>query len=498
MPDSGTPETRSDDSTVAVQSAVASVGQTAPEFALEFVAAGGDQVQVVRRSDFVGRWLILLFYPRDFSFVCPTELTAFSARLEDFQQRNCEILGISSDSVEMHQEWLRTPPADGGLGPLRFPLGADVAGRVAAQYGVWDAKNEVALRGLFIIDPDGTLQYTVVQNLSVGRNTDETLRVLDALQVGGLCPAGWTSADGLFDAEALLRSGTALGHYRIREQLGAGSFGNVFEAWDTRLERVVALKVLHSQGVDARAEAILEARSAARLNHPNVCTIYSVDEVDGMPIIVMERLHGVPLGELLEQGPLEPTRFLRLAIGMASGILAAHQQGILHGDLKPANIVVTSGDHPKILDFGLSRSHRRSASESIKNTKTSSEASSDNADQTMIIVAPDQTAAATISGTPAYMSPEQASGQIAGSASDVFALGLIFFEMVTGRRAMPEQSPLSILLKLRQENLATTLIADIPLEWQSLIVPMLSSAPVDRPTMTQVLEQLQTAEAAFK
>ncbi|WP_437191254.1 protein kinase domain-containing protein [Planctomicrobium sp. SH527] len=497
MPDAVTPNAGSLDSTESVQGAVACVGQTAPDFALEFVISGVDQVQLVRRQEFAGRWLILLFYPRDFSFVCPTELTAFSARLEDFQQRDCEILGISSDSVEMHREWLNTPPADGGLGPLRFPLGADVTGQVARQYGVWDAKNQVALRGLFIIDPEGTLQYTVVQNLSVGRNTDETLRVLDAVQAGGLCPAGWTSADGQFDAEALLRPGTALGHYRIRSQLGSGSFGNVFEAWDTRLERVVALKVLHSQGIDARSEAILEARSAARLNHPNVCTIYAVDEVDGMPIITMERLHGVPLADLLGNGPLERHRFLRLATGMASGILAAHQQGVLHGDLKPANIVITDDGQPKILDFGLARSNRQPVTESVKKTQTHPVAASANPDNTMIMVAGDQAEAATISGTPAYMSPEQASGQTAGPAADVFALGLIFFEMITGRRAMPDKSPLSILLKLRQENLAASLLGDIPVEWQSLIVPMLAPDQADRSTMTQVLQQLQEAEAAY-
>ena len=229
---------------------IAKVGEAAPEFALACADARDQDRQAVRSSDYAGRWAILVFYPRDFSFVCPTELTSFSARWLDFRQRGCELLGVSVDSVELHREWLGTPPTEGGLGPLQFPLASDPNGAMARAYGVWVDQKQVCTRGLFIIDPDGILQYAVVHNLNVGRSPDEVLRVLDALQTGGLCPASWTSADGTIDAERALQPGRILGHYRIRQKLGGGTFGTVFAAWDLRLERTVALKVLKRKVFD--------------------------------------------------------------------------------------------------------------------------------------------------------------------------------------------------------------------------------------------------------
>ena len=178
---------------------------------------------------------MLMFYPRDFTFVCPTELTAFSARRPDFDKRDCALFGVSTDSIELHREWLATPPANGGVGSLQFPLMSDPEGTAARAYGVWIERQQVSARGLFLIDPAGILQYAVVHSLNVGRNPNEVLRVLDALQTGGLCPASWTLADGTIDAEKALRAGTVLGSYRIREKLGSGTFGTVFAAWDLRI-----------------------------------------------------------------------------------------------------------------------------------------------------------------------------------------------------------------------------------------------------------------------
>ena len=223
---------------------IAKVGQTAPHFALACADARDEKRGLATSREYAGRWLILIFYPRDFSFVCPTELTSFSAHGADFRQRNCELLGISVDTLELHREWLRTSPADGGLGALQFPLASDPDGVLARAYGVWVDEKQVSTRGLFMIDPAGILQYAVVHNLNVGRSPIEVLRVLEALQTGGLCPASWTSADGTIDPERALQPGRILGHYRIRKKLGAGTFGTVFAAWDLRLERNVAIKVL--------------------------------------------------------------------------------------------------------------------------------------------------------------------------------------------------------------------------------------------------------------
>jgi alkyl hydroperoxide reductase subunit AhpC len=123
--------------------------------------------------------------------VCPTEVTALSDRNQEFADLNAEILGVSTDSVYSHRAWIETPREKNGVGPLNFPLAADITKEVARDYGVLVEAEGVALRGLFIIDPDGILQYAAIHNLSIGRSVDETLRVLQALQTGGLCPADW-------------------------------------------------------------------------------------------------------------------------------------------------------------------------------------------------------------------------------------------------------------------------------------------------------------------
>jgi peroxiredoxin 2/4 len=141
-------------------------------------------------DDYKGRWLVLFFYPLDFTFVCPTEITAFNERLGDFESRNAQLLGCSIDSQFVHKAWVER----GDLGALNFPLVADLTKDIAADYGIL-TKDGFALRGLFIVDPKGVLQYAVVHNTDVGRNVDETLRVLDALQCGGLCPANWKKGE---------------------------------------------------------------------------------------------------------------------------------------------------------------------------------------------------------------------------------------------------------------------------------------------------------------
>lgn len=328
------------------------VGTAAPSFEVDCVDSARLTPRRVNNLDFLGRWLTLVFYPRDFSFVCPTELTAFSARQAEFQQRECELFGVSVDSIELHQEWLARPESDGGLAHLRFPLGSDVDGALSRAYGVWVDDEEISARGLFIIDPSGDLQYAVIHNLNVGRSVDEVLRVLDGLRTGGLCPASWTTADGTMDVERALKPGSVLGHYRIRSQVGSGTFGTVFAAMDLRLQRIVALKILKRDIVQARESLLIEARSAARLNHPNVCTVYAIDEEEGLPVIAMEYLDGKTLSQLIAEG-ISRDDAVDIATQIASGLAAAHQQALVHGDLKPANIMVGADGATKILDFGL-------------------------------------------------------------------------------------------------------------------------------------------------
>ena len=127
----------------------------------------------------------------DFTFVCPTEITALSHAAEEFKALNTEILGVSVDSKHSHRAWINTPVNDNGLGKLTFPLAADITKTVARDYGVLIEEEGIALRGLFIIDPEGEVKYQVVNHNDVGRSVEETLRVLQALQSGGLCPMNW-------------------------------------------------------------------------------------------------------------------------------------------------------------------------------------------------------------------------------------------------------------------------------------------------------------------
>lgn len=170
---------------------VAKVGQKAPDFSMPTTKNMDTLEHVARLADYQGKWLVLFFYPLDFTFVCPTEIRGFNSKLSEFSSNGAEILGVSTDSVYSHRAWIKTPVNDGGLGGLNYPLASDITKQVSRDYGVLVEDQGIALRGLFIIDPEGVLRYQVVTDLNVGRSVDETLRVLQALQTGGLCPIDW-------------------------------------------------------------------------------------------------------------------------------------------------------------------------------------------------------------------------------------------------------------------------------------------------------------------
>ncbi|XVE61413.1 hypothetical protein DITRI_Ditri06bG0037800 [Diplodiscus trichospermus] len=171
------------------------VGNPAPDFEAEAVF---DQEFIkVKLSEYIGKkYVILFFYPLDFTFVCPTEITAFSDRYGEFEKLNTEILGVSIDSVFSHLAWVQTDRKSGGLGDLKYPLISDVTKTISKSYGVLIPDQGIALRGLFIIDKEGIIQHSTINNLAIGRSVDETLRTLQALQYvqenpDEVCPAGW-------------------------------------------------------------------------------------------------------------------------------------------------------------------------------------------------------------------------------------------------------------------------------------------------------------------
>jgi alkyl hydroperoxide reductase subunit AhpC len=170
------------------------VGQPAPDFKLpstKNATSAKDLGFELALSDYRGKWLVFFFYPLEFTFVCPTEITALSDRYDEFTALGADIIGASTDSVHSHFAWLNTPQDKNGIAGTKYPLVADYTKAVARAYGVLDERSGVAQRGLFIIDPEGVLRYAVVTNDNVGRSVDETLRVLQALQTGGLCAADW-------------------------------------------------------------------------------------------------------------------------------------------------------------------------------------------------------------------------------------------------------------------------------------------------------------------
>lgn len=171
------------------------VGRQAPGFTAHAVMPDGTLQPEFSLSDLVGRYVVLLFYPLDFSFVCPTEILALDARLEEFGERDCAVIGVSVDSVYSHIAWRNTPVEQGGIGPIRFPLVSDLTKKISRDYGVL-ADDATALRATFLLDRTGIVQHAVVNAAGIGRSIEETRRTLDALRhvdsTGELCPANWS------------------------------------------------------------------------------------------------------------------------------------------------------------------------------------------------------------------------------------------------------------------------------------------------------------------
>jgi peroxiredoxin (alkyl hydroperoxide reductase subunit C) len=175
------------------------VGKKAPDFTAAAVLPDGSINSSFSLSDYKGRYVVLFFYPLDFTFVCPTELIAFSRRIEEFESRSVQVIGCSIDSQFTHVAWRNTPIEEGGIGSVTYPLVADVKHEVCKAYDVEFEQAGVAFRGSFLIDENGIVRHQVVNDLPLGRNVDEMLRMIDALQFtekyGEVCPAGWNKGE---------------------------------------------------------------------------------------------------------------------------------------------------------------------------------------------------------------------------------------------------------------------------------------------------------------
>jgi serine/threonine protein kinase len=223
-----------------------------------------------------------------------------------------------------------------------------------------------------------------------------------------------------------------IGHYRMLHKLGEGGMGIVYAAHDERLDRPIAIKMLRetANADDARKRFWREARSAAGINHPNVCQLYEIGEDAGELFIAMELLEGESLAQRLERGPLPLPEAVRITLAMLSALQVLHRKGTVHCDLKPSNIFLTEDESVKLLDFGLAHLAPTQAAETLTGI----------------------TLTGALTGTPHYMSPEQLLGQRAAPASDLFAVGSMLFEMLTSKHAFTGSSVVEIFHSIQYEE----------------------------------------------
>src|ERR1700747_785571 len=238
-----------------------------------------------------------------------------------------------------------------------------------------------------------------------------------------------------------IQTGQRLGPYEILSAIGAGGMGEVYRARDTRLERIVAIKILRDHLADRaelRERFEREARTVASLNHPHICTLHDIGRQDGTEYLVMEYLEGETLAERLKKGPLLLEQVLQYAIEIADALDKAHRKGVTHRDLKPGNIMLTKSG-TKLLDFGLA--------------KLKQEVAPANVQLSQLPTANDPlTAQGTIVGTLQYMAPEQLEGKEVDSRTDIFAFGTVVYEMATGKRAFDGKSQASVIAAILERE----------------------------------------------
>jgi Tol biopolymer transport system component/predicted Ser/Thr protein kinase len=263
--------------------------------------------------------------------------------------------------------------------------------------------------------------------------------------------------------------GKTFGHYQTIEKLGEGGMGVVYKARDTHLDRFVAIKVLPAEKVadpERKRRFVQEAKSASALNHPNIVTIYDIDQSSGVDFIAMEYVDGKTLDQLIPRKGMRLNEVLKYAVQIADALAAAHPAGIVHRDLKPANVMVTEKGLVKVLDFGLAKLTEPVGSDETRTTET---------------LEP-HTEEGTIVGTVAYMSPEQAEGKKVDARSDIFSLGSVLYEMVTGQKAFRGTSKMSTLAAiLHQEPKPASEVGQaIPADLEKLIGRCLRKDPERR------------------
>ena len=288
-----------------------------------------------------------------------------------------------------------------------------------------------------------------------------------------------------------LAQGTRLGPYEVLAPLGAGGMGEVFRARDTRLGRDVAVKVLPdavARDPDRLARFEREARTVAGLNHPNIVVLHSIEEEAGIPFITMELVEGESLGHHVVPKGLPLSRVLELSIPLADALVAAHEKGVVHRDLKPANVMVTRDGRVKVLDFGLAKLTRPATGADGTQAPTMESPIS---------------AAGQVVGTVPYMAPEQVRGEAADARTDLFAIGIIMYELASGRRPFPGKTFADVTSAILRDapDPITSVRADLPRDIGRIVGRCLEKDPRSRfqtalDLRNELLELKRTLESA--
>jgi len=280
--------------------------------------------------------------------------------------------------------------------------------------------------------------------------------------------------------------GQTLKQYHIEDLLGYGGMGVVYRASDTKLQRSVALKLLPedlTSDQDRRKRFLLEARAAARVSHPAIAQVYDVDEHDGNIFIAMELVEGWNIRDLIGKGGLDLLGAIDVALQVAGGLAKAHSMGIVHRDIKPANVIQTPDGHVKILDFGLAK---------LLDPGTSTILSAGGAQDLSTLT---QTQVGAVKGTPAYMSPEQVKGGSIDARSDLFSLGVMLYEMVTGDTPFRRPTPMETMhaIAFDEAPAMSSLRPGLPPDLQRIMSRCLAKRPEDRyPDARSLIEDLRT------
>jgi len=250
------------------------------------------------------------------------------------------------------------------------------------------------------------------------------------------------------------------GRYRLGDRLGSGAVAEVFRAIDERLARPVAVKLFRGDAAEELQRHEAEMRTLARLDHPSLVTVYDAGDADGQPYLVMQLIEGHTLSDELRRGPIAAERTARYAAALADALAYVHAQGFVHRDVKPANVLIAADGRVHLADFGIAR----------------------------LVDSAHVTRTGDVLGTPAYFAPEQVSGDAVGSAADIYALGLMLLECLTGKRAF-EGTPMEVAMA--RMNRDPDIPAELPASWRDLLRAMTAREPADRITAAAAAEQLR-------